>query len=225
MPEIYPKLLLVEGNNDVFVCLSLLKHHKLVTEAVLEEIDRKVTPLTYNGNKFGIKNKDGVTNILNTLDVEVDATGLVTLGIIVDADDKLSKRWKELTTALTLAGYTQVPANPDPTGTIIQESGKPTIGIWIMPDNHRTGILEDFASDLIPLKDTDPLWSLSKDCLAEAAKISPKIAGSIKAHIYTWLAWQKDPGTPLGWAITKHYLDANAVPAQHLIDWMRRLFA
>jgi len=30
-----------------------------------------------------------------------------------------------------------------------------------------------------------------------------------KALIHTWLAWQDDPGTPLGQAITKRYFDAD----------------
>ncbi len=46
----------------------------------------------------------------------------------------------------------------------------------------------------------------------------------IKAKIHTWLAWQKEPGKPLGQAITATYFDANAPHAQELIDWIRRLF-
>src|SRR5438094_827668 len=67
-------MLLVEGNNDVFVCLSLLKQHKLVVEAVPQEIDKKVTSLTFSGNKFGIKNKDVVTNLLDIEFIKLDAT-------------------------------------------------------------------------------------------------------------------------------------------------------
>ncbi len=46
----------------------------------------------------------------------------------------------------------------------------------------------------------------------------------IKAKIHTWLAWQKEPGKPLGQAITATYFNANAPHAQELIDWIRRLF-
>ncbi len=45
-----------------------------------------------------------------------------------------------------------------------------------------------------------------------------------KAHIHTWLAWQKEPGKPLGQAITARYLDADAPHAQQLMDWIRKLF-
>ncbi len=44
------------------------------------------------------------------------------------------------------------------------------------------------------------------------------------AEIHTWLAWQEEPGSPLGQAITKRYLDADAPRAQQLMDWVRRLF-
>jgi hypothetical protein len=46
----------------------------------------------------------------------------------------------------------------------------------------------------------------------------------MKAQLHTWLAWQEQPGTPLGLAITNRYLDADALHAQQLMDWIRQLF-
>jgi hypothetical protein len=45
-----------------------------------------------------------------------------------------------------------------------------------------------------------------------------------EACIHTWLAWQKEPGKPMGVAITARYLDATTSHAQQLISWIRRLF-
>jgi len=45
-----------------------------------------------------------------------------------------------------------------------------------------------------------------------------------KAHLHTWLAWQEEPGTPMGLAITKRYLDAEAPYALLLLNWIRELF-
>ncbi len=45
-----------------------------------------------------------------------------------------------------------------------------------------------------------------------------------KALLHTWLAWQAEPGKPIGQAITANYLDANAMPAQQLMKWIRHLF-
>jgi hypothetical protein len=45
-----------------------------------------------------------------------------------------------------------------------------------------------------------------------------------KANIHTWLAWQEEPGKPIGQAITKKYLDAGAPHALKLIAWLRALY-
>jgi hypothetical protein len=45
-----------------------------------------------------------------------------------------------------------------------------------------------------------------------------------KARLHTWLAWQEEPGKPIGQAITKRFLDPEATEAQAFLDWLRRLF-
>ena len=45
-----------------------------------------------------------------------------------------------------------------------------------------------------------------------------------KAEIHTWLAWQEEPGTPMGQAITKQYLDTNKELAKKFIGWLDNLF-
>jgi len=45
-----------------------------------------------------------------------------------------------------------------------------------------------------------------------------------KAIIHTWLAWQSEPGKPLGTAITARFLDANVAQVDVLVDWLRKLF-
>ena len=51
-----------------------------------------------------------------------------------------------------------------------------------------------------------------------------KEAHVAKARIHTWLAWQEEPGKPLGQAITKKFFDSSAPQAQQFIDWIRNLF-
>jgi hypothetical protein len=109
-------------------------------------------------------------------------------------------------------------------GTIIEESLLPIAGIWLMPNNQLPGMLEDFVGFLVP--QGDPLWNRAGECLngipAEHRRFYD--VNRSKAHIHTWLAWQDEPGTPLGSAITKRYLDADAAHAKLLMDWVRRLF-
>ena len=120
-------------------------------------------------------------------------------------------------------GYTDVPAKPEASGTIIEQPGLPVAGLWLMPDNTLPGMLENFIGFLVP--PGDALWPRSKECLLQVMAADRRFAAMHrpKALIHTWLAWQEEPGTPLGLAITKHYLDAEAPHAQELIAWIRRL--
>ena len=45
-----------------------------------------------------------------------------------------------------------------------------------------------------------------------------------KAIIHTWLAWQREPGMPLGRAITARFLDPNVSQVDVIVDWLMRLF-
>jgi hypothetical protein len=42
--------------------------------------------------------------------------------------------------------------------------------------------------------------------------------------IHSWLAVQETPGTPMGLAITKRYLNTDDENCQVFIDWLKRLF-
>ncbi|MFH1466552.1 MAG: DUF3226 domain-containing protein [Pseudomonadota bacterium] len=45
-----------------------------------------------------------------------------------------------------------------------------------------------------------------------------------KAVLHTWLAWQEEPGTPMGLALTRRYLDPCHPRAVAFAAWLRRLF-
>lgn len=197
--------LLVEGTDDEHVLYALLKHHAVPT--VFKVIDKK-----------------GIGNLLDTLEVELIASDRDHLGIIVDADSDLSSRWQSLRNILRSSGYQAVPDTPDPDGTIVREPGKPAVGIWIMPDNTLPGMLEDFIRFLVP--SDDRLWAHAEQCTEAIADSERRFIPYHlqKAKVHTWLAWQEDPGSPLGQAITKRYCDAEAPHARRLVAWIKRLF-
>jgi len=99
-----------------------------------------------------------------------------------------------------------------------------------MPDNKVPGILEDFVSFLIPEKNM--LWDRAQSCVAQIPKeefsfdIENKdlFSWQKKAEIHTWLAWQEEPGKPLGVAISSRYFDADTHHARKLTDWLNKLF-
>ena len=87
------------------------------------------------------------------------------------------------------------------------------------------GMLEDFATFLIP-KDDSLLPEVDKVLTdIETRKLNRyNPTHHSKARIHTWLAWQKDPGTPLGWAVTKKYLSATPPICQDFVNWLNALY-
>lgn len=67
-------VLLVEGNDDLHVIASLLKNHDF--------------PET-----FKIIPKDGINNILTTFPVQLKASGIARIGVVIDADVDVDARW------------------------------------------------------------------------------------------------------------------------------------
>lgn len=58
-----------------------------------------------------------------------------------------------------------VPPDPDPGGTIIEQADQPVVGIWLMPDNQLPGMLEDFIAFLV--SEDDVLWGQAEHCLRQ----------------------------------------------------------
>jgi hypothetical protein len=202
------KKLLVEGSDDRNVCYHLLKSYHI-------DVDQ-----------YGIEvvAKSGIEKLLQGLDVELLPSNLTSLGILVDADEDIASRWQSIRTILLRAGYSQVPMQPQLEGTIIYERDLPTIGIWIMPNNQLPGMLEHFCRFLVP--HDDDLWEHAERIVQEVMQVGCRFPEPhvMKAQMHSWLAWQSEPGKPLGQAITKKFLDAQAPYAQQFVSWICRLF-
>jgi len=205
-------LLLVEGSEDAHVLHHLRKRHQIPEETFT------IRPSKDDG---------GIDALLGTLPTQLKANDLERLGIVVDADTDLDARWAAVRNILLQAGGVDIPAAPDPGGTIVtieRPDRTLRVGVWIMPDNVIRGMLEDFVTCLVPANDT--LWPRAVNCVVQIPESERRFspAHQAKAHIHTWLAWQEEPGRPMGQAITKRYLDAEAESAQRFIAWIRRLF-
>jgi hypothetical protein len=177
-----------------------------------------------NLEEVQIRDKGGYNNLVDTLDVEIKGSGLQHLGVLVDADDDLGRRWQSLLHRLSSVGYSRLPVAPSVDGTIIREDGLPVLGLWIMPNNSVSGILEDFVRYLVPSGDT--LWERAATCvdmIPDSERRFPEVRRS-KARLHTWLAWQEEPGKPIGQAITARYLDADSQSARPFVGWLKRLF-
>ncbi len=202
--------LLVEGKNDKHVVWALCEQYQVLENFSVEEPG---------------EDKGGVDALLEGIAVRLKQSKLNALGIVLDADQDIESRWDAVCERLRQAGYSNLPDGPNPNGTIIESDQMPRVGIWIMPNNHLPGMLEDFVAELIP--DDDDLKPKAEDILREIENENLNRYSSLhhqKAFIHTWLAWQETPGQPMGLAITAHALQHNQPLAQKFVDWLNRLF-
>jgi len=146
------------------------------------------------------------------------------IGIVLDADNpSLAAKWEAVRNRLLPEGYA-LPDDPREEGTIICSPGKATIGIWLMPDNRIDGMLEDFCARLAPASAIE----YAMECVVEsqARGISTfKNVHTTKAAIHTYLAWQDEPGMPLGQAVSAKALDPTHEIAGTFKDFLLELFS
>jgi hypothetical protein len=202
------RVLMVEGVDDEHVVKHICKERRLGL------IDK-------------IRDCNGKAPLLENLAVQLKESDICSLGILLDADTDLQARWQAVTSRLKQAGYTEVPADPSPEGTVIPAPANsllPRVGIWLMPDNRVNGILEDFLRFLVP--EGDPLFAHVEQSLdtIPARQCRFTELKKPKALIHTWLAWQEEPGRPFGQAITARYLDASLPAAGIFAGWLQRTF-
>lgn len=198
-----PFRLLVEGSDDLHLIRNLARAHGV-------SLDRDE-----------ILDCGGVDALLHE-SLPLHLLGSYTsIGVVVDADLDLQSRWQAVRDRLEKSGYA-VPVTPDPGGMIIT-TRRPVVGVWVMPDNALSGTLEDFARQLIA--EDDDLWPCVERSVATIPAESRRFhqASERKAQIHTYLAWQQDPGTPLGLAITKKYLQTDAALALTFANWLKGL--
>ena len=129
------KILLVEGTDDEHV----LKH--ICGNRGVARLDE-------------VKPHGSVDTLLESIPVRLKASeeGDI-VGVVIDADTDVKARWHSLRDRLINVGYQNVPADPTLDGTILDPPARtllPRVGVWIMPDNRTSGILEDFLRFLVP---------------------------------------------------------------------------
>lgn len=207
-PENFICKLLVEGNNDLHILMQLCNHYNV------EET-------------FDIVNCEGKDNLMSQLNLRLSHPSINQIvGVLVDADLDCKCRYKQIADILKPYGY-ELPDVPPKDGLILRpdEEGKACIGIWIMPDNSSQGMIEDFALSLIDPMDVLLQKAESTIVEIEEEKICRyKPVHRSKAKLHTYLAWNDEPGLPIGQAIKKNLLNADSEYAQVFMSWIFRLY-
>ena len=201
----YDKQLLVEGDNDFHVISAFCTKHTIFK----------------NFNIIACKGIEDLFKVVPTVTINPNFSAI---GIVIDADSNISKRWSKLRNILIGKGF-NIPNDLPSLGLICKNTDEVKVGVWIMPDNNLNGMLEDFVKFLIP--ENDPCLVIANSTLEkiETQKLNKYAAiHKSKALIHTWLAWQEDPGTPMGLSITKKYLNADNETSLKFANWLRELF-
>lgn len=203
------KILLVEGKDDEHVLMHICGNR--------------------NGPRLDeVKEHGSVERLLESIPVRLKASGDGDIvGVVIDADTDLAARWQSLRTRILGVGYADVPTIPLADGTILDPPAGtllPRVGIWLMPNNQTRGILEDFVRFLVP--DGSILFDHVRASVASIPSVEKRFSelAEPKAIIHTWLAWQHDPGKPMGTAITARYLDPEVAEVDLLVGWLNRLY-
>jgi len=214
MAKAHTKFLLVEGKDDAHAVQGLVSHF---VEWGSVERDWPVK-IEQAGSDSELLRPSYVRNSLKV-------PGLEAVGIVVDANGGLDRRWASLRNTCAPLGLGPFPDRPPAEGFVVANVGGVRLGIWIMPDNRSDGMLETFLQYLVPAED-QRLWEHAKAASGEAKELGApfKAVHEDKAHIHTWLAWQDPPGRPFGQALKARCLDPNSPAAQPFVDWFVRLF-
>lgn len=204
----------VEGENDLFALVHLLTRNG---------IDYDAKPWPPNYPQF--KAIGDVDSVLMGMETAVSVSNNRPIGFVIDADRPLESRWTDVRAELAKVGV-DAPHRPPSDGLIVTaERYNARVGVWLMPDNQRDGSLEDFLQTLID--GADRLISHANASVQQARQLGAAFADKdlSKAVVYTWLAWQEEPGHPYGRAIRKQYFKDGSPTAEVFIRWFRALFA
>jgi len=201
----------VEGINDVHVIGNLIKHYGI------DYTNNPLAPV--------IVEKRGIKPLLDVIEPAIESSGGRIFGFVLDADDSPADRWAGVRQRLMNTQVADVPAEP-PEGGFIGESPKfkSRVGVWLMPDNRRSGALELFLRDLVP--EHDPVIDHARSSTEQAKGLGAgfRPIDALKATIHCWLAWQENPGRPYGTAITCKYFDHEHPTARQFVEWFKSLY-
>jgi hypothetical protein len=168
--------------------------------------------------------QESVSKLLGSMELAVKTSTGRAIGFVLDADSPLAGRWQEVSCRLANVGVVLPPVPPREgfVGESVDYHAR--VGVWLMPDNHHDGKLEDFLRDLIA--ECNPIISHAEQATDVAKNLGARFrdVDQIKATIHAWLAWQTEPGLPFGTAIRARYFGHNSQAAVAFVDWFRRLY-
>ena|ERR1700722_5614234 len=199
--------MLVEGVDDIYAIAEFMGHHVAWNPPPVQIVER-------NGEEIFVP---------GTISAELKSSPKV--GVVVDANSNPTGRYQKIRKeALSL--FPDIPEVLPPEGMIATNSKGNRFGIWLMPDNQQTGMIETFLHWLVPDEQTN-LWKYAQGAASVAKEIhgAPFTSAHLdKARIHTFLAWVDPPGESLGRALKRKILNAKTDRALPFVKWFRQLY-
>jgi hypothetical protein len=172
--------------------------------------------------------KEGVFNYLPTLLTQLGDGNVIRLGVVVDADNPPNgdfvRTRDRITAIVSPFGYNLVGA-ANGGMTYVSNDGLADFGLWVMPDNASSGLLEDWIKQCVH-GDDQALFHHAVGvvgALPTPPKFSPIHLS--KAEVATWMAWQKRPGHGLYRAVEDGLIDTRSPGYLALVAWLTHIFA
>ena len=171
-----------------------------------------------------LHDSEGKPGVLKAIRVSISAGTGSSLGFVLDANDKPRQTWQSVRSRLGAVGIETPYESPIHGFFGESQEFRTRVGVWLMPDNRRTGTLEDFLRDLVT--DGDPLLRHAEKSTSRAKELGARFPAKDvkKAVLHAWLAWQKKPGRPYGAAIQAHYFREDSEAAERFVAWFSRVF-
>lgn len=146
------------------------------------------------------------------------------IGIMVDANENAGGRWQRIRDECA-GDFRDLPRAFPPEGLISANPSGRRLGVWIMPDNHSEGMLEDFLTPLVP-EAHGSLWRYAQEATNQARTCGAtyRDAHVAKARTHAYLAWQDRPGRSFGDALKAGHLDPHSEHALPFVTWFKRLY-
>jgi hypothetical protein len=214
MGKIHTKFLLTEGREDAYAIAGLMSNY--VRWGTSE--DEWPVKIEAAGSAPELLRPDYLGPCFKR-------SGLEAIGILLDANEDPAGRWASLQNLCSTA-FPGIPDALPAEGLIHLGQNGIRLGVWIMPDNRSSGMLETFLVYLVP-KRGRKLWDHAiRTCDTAKSLGAPfRDAHEDKARIHTWLAWRDPPGRPFGEALKSKCLDPSSPAAKPFANWFIRLFA
>ena len=216
MPQDEQSILRVEGKDDVHALGHLLLRHGVDCKHIPVDI---TSPVDDKDEATG-----GKSPLLQEMPTQVISGTGRSVGFVLDADEDAIDRWNAVCDRLKGLGMTL--PNQIPYDGFVGEAStvQARVGVWLMPDNRRSGALEEFLQDLV--HSNDPLLPIAERSTHDAKKQGARFpdAAQLKAVLHAWLAWQERPGVPYGTAIRARYFGHDSAVALAFVGWFKRVF-